>query len=95
MCPAGSPDSRFWQSDDRQTCVVTSDDGEDLTVRRFTAVRAYRDTGPGTSGWAVDVTFQEKDRAAFTKLTALVAGRTGSRRSWHSSRTPTGFSPPP
>ncbi|WP_432075111.1 serine/threonine protein kinase [Streptomyces wuyuanensis] len=77
MCPTDSPSGRFWQSDDRQICVVTSDDGEDLTVERFTAVRAYPDTDPGMSGWAVDVTFQETDRAAFTKLTALVAGRTG------------------
>ncbi|MEV5435924.1 protein kinase [Streptomyces sp. NPDC052682] len=83
MCPEGSPRGRSWQSDDRQTCVVTSDDGEDLTVRRFKAVRAYRDTDPGMSGWAVDVTFQEADRAAFSELTGAVAGQAAGQAGPH------------
>lgn len=72
VCPEGAPEGRAYTSDDRQACVITTGDG--MTVRRFTAVRAYEDKENGM-GWVVDVTFQAADREKWAELTGQVAGR--------------------
>ncbi|MBB1260607.1 serine/threonine-protein kinase [Streptomyces alkaliterrae] len=73
VCRADSPPGRSWTADDRQTCVVTKDDGG-MTVRRFEDVRA--ETTPDSGGaWSVRISLRASDRAAFSRLTGGVAGR--------------------
>lgn len=76
VCPTDSPAGRSWTSDDRQTCVVTADE-TGLTVRRFKSVRAYYQSDNGLHGWTVEVTLNDRDRAAFSRLTDKAAGQPG------------------
>ncbi|MFF3321363.1 protein kinase [Streptomyces sp. NPDC002889] len=84
VCPSGSPtdfasrtpapDGRSFTSDDRQTCVIAST-APGMTVNRFKEVSAFENKEPGQEGWAVQVTFQDTDRAKFAELTGKIAGR--------------------
>ncbi|MFF7977373.1 protein kinase [Streptomyces sp. NPDC007905] len=74
VCPADSPEGRSWTSDDRQTCVVTAGE-KGLTIGQFKNVRAYYQSDNGLNGWTVEVTLNDSDRAAFTRLTDRVAGQ--------------------
>ncbi|MGA5409919.1 protein kinase domain-containing protein [Streptomyces lavendulocolor] len=64
------PEGRSFSSDDRDKCVVAKDSGG-MSVERFENVEVVEDEG----AWKVRVTFREQDRAAFSALSAKVAGQ--------------------